>query len=77
MSYIEENIKTRAVLVGVVTDNSAVIEEEKSLDELARLLDTAGGETFATVIQNKSSLDPRTLIGSGKVAEIASLCENN
>ena len=77
MSYIEENIKTRAVLVGVVTDNSALIEEEKSIDELARLLDTAGGETFATVIQNKSSLDPRTLIGSGKVEEIASLCENN
>ena len=77
MSYIEENMKTRAILVGVVTDNSALVEEEKSIDELSRLLDTAGGETFATVIQNKSSFDPRTLIGSGKVTEIASLCENN
>lgn len=77
MNFTEENIKTRAILVGVVTDNSALAEEEISIKELERLLDTAGGETFATVIQNKSSLDPRTLIGSGKVAEIATLCENN
>ena len=77
MNFTEENIKTRAILVGVVTDNSALAEEEISIKELERLLDTAGGETFATVIQNKSSLDPRTLIGSGKVAEIAALCENN
>lgn len=77
MNFTEENIKTRAILVGVVTDNSALAEEEISIKELERLLDTAGGETFATVIQNKSSLDPRTLIGSGKVAEIAALCEGN
>ena len=52
-------------------------EAEISMKELERLLDTAGGEVFATVIQNKSTPDPRTLIGKGKVAEIAELCENN
>ena len=77
MNFTEENIKTRAILVGVITDNSDMAEEEVSIKELERLLDTAGGEVFATVIQNKSSLDPRTLIGSGKVAEIADLCEKN
>ena len=67
---------TKSVLVGICTDDVDDIELEKSLDELERLLDTAGGECFAKVIQNKDKPDPRTLIGSGKVREIAALCGN-
>ena len=60
----------QAILVGVVTREddrtaSSADEVEISLDELARLLDTAGGEVFARVVQNKATPDPRTLIGSG------------
>ncbi len=73
----ENDIKTKAVLVGIVTDRSDAEEVEKSVYELGQLLDTAGGETFAVVIQNKSTPDPRTLIGKGKVQEIGELCENN
>ncbi len=73
----KRKIKAKAVLVGIVTDKAFAEETEKSLIELSLLLDTAGGETFATVVQNKSTLDPRTLIGSGKVQEIRELCENN
>ena len=65
---------TKAVLVGICTDDQNGEELEKSLAELERLLDTAGGECFAKVIQNKDKPDPRTVIGSGKVAEIAALC---
>ena len=72
-----ENTITKAILVGIVTDGTTQEEEEKSILELARLLDTAGGEVFATVLQNKSAPDPRTLIGSGKVREIGELCQNN
>ncbi|MBR5044483.1 MAG: GTPase HflX [Clostridia bacterium] len=50
---------------------------ERSLDELGRLLDTAGSRVFARVTQIKESPDPRTLIGAGKVKEIKTLCENN
>ena len=67
----------QAILVGVVTQNDTADEIEVSLDELARLLDTAGGEVFARVVQNKSTPDPRTLIGSGKVQELAELCRNH
>ena len=70
-------IQCRAVLVGIECDGNGREEIEKSLDELERLLDTAGGETFARVIQSKSTPDPRTLIGSGKVKEICELCKNN
>lgn len=74
----EENTSPiAAILVGVVTKDDDADEIEVSLDELARLLDTAGGEVFARVVQNKSTPDPRTLIGSGKVQELAELCRNN
>ncbi|HBJ18431.1 MAG TPA: GTPase HflX, partial [Clostridiales bacterium] len=63
-----------AVLVGMAERSSDLPAVESSLDELARLLDTAGGHVYARVIQVKSTFDPRTCIGSGKVAEIAALC---
>ncbi len=77
MESTEKKIKSSAILVGIVTDKDDAEEIEKSTAELGRLLDTAGGEVFATVIQNKSTPDPRTLIGSGKVAEIAEICKEN
>ena len=67
----------RALLVGVCTNQREADELEKSLCELERLLDTAGGVCFAKVIQNMDKLNPRTLIGSGKVEEIAALCADN
>ena len=73
----EDTAPTLAVLVGVVTREDDAEEVEVSLNELARLLDTAGGEVFARLVQNKSTPDPRTLIGSGKVQELAELCRGN
>ncbi len=70
-------IKSRAILVGIAARGADVPECERSLDELERLLDTAGGKSFARVLQVKESFDPRTCIGSGKVKEISELCRNN
>ena len=67
----------RAILVGVSTREESPEEVEKGLDELTRLLDTAGGTVFARVTQNKDTFDPRTIIGSGKVKEISNLCDGN
>ena len=77
MTRDENTAPIQAILVGVVTKDDDANEVEISLDELARLLDTAGGEVFARVVQNKSTPDPRTLIGSGKVQELAELCRNH
>ena len=65
----------RAILAGL---NSPCLSREEnateeSLDELAALLDTAGGICLVTVLQNKSTPDPRTFIGEGKAAEIKEL----
>lgn len=65
---------TQAILVGLCLPGGDPEETEKSLDELERLLETAGGSCFAKVVQNKDHPDPRTCVGSGKVAEIRNLC---
>ena len=72
----KENVM-KAILVGIITRENSAYEVEKELDELARLLDTAGGEEFARLVQNKETPDPRTLLGSGKIAELAELCKKN
>lgn len=69
-----DKIKNFAITVGIAESGADVEECERSLDELARLLDTAGGEVCARIIQVKESLDPRTCIGSGKVKEISEIC---
>ena len=63
-----------AVLVSIAERTSDLNECERSLDELERLLSTAGGSAFCRVIQVKDSFDPRTCIGSGKVKEIKEIC---
>ena len=72
-----ERINDRAVLVGIVSRGETEEELHKSLDELERLLETAGGESIARLVQNKDTPDPRTLIGSGKACELAYICECN
>ncbi len=72
-----EILEGRAILVTAVKSTSDLPEAQRSLDELCRLLDTAGGEEFARVIQVKESFDPRTCIGSGKVKEIRELASAN
>lgn len=72
-----EIVKSSAILVSIAERSSDVPECERSLDELERLLDTAGGSVFARVLQVKDSFDPRTCIGSGKVMEISELCKDN
>ncbi len=75
---IENNIKRgRAALVGMAGREESAEEVAISLEELERLADTAGADTVVKLIQNKETPDPRTMIGSGKVAELAFLCEAN
>lgn len=74
---MSDEIKGRAILVTIAERAADTDECYRSLDELERLLDTAGGECFAKIVQVKDSFDPRTCIGKGKVKEISDLCHNN
>ncbi|MBW4640079.1 MAG: GTPase HflX [Gloeocapsa sp. UFS-A4-WI-NPMV-4B04] len=63
--------RDRVLLVGVMTDNATPYEFQDRLEELARLVETAGGEVVQTVRQKRSRLHPQTVVGEGKVQEIA------
>jgi GTP-binding protein HflX len=63
--------KERVILVAVATsDNDDTVQ---SLDELEELVQTAGAETVAKVIQNRERIHPGTYIGKGKIEEIQGL----
>ena len=71
---VKEN---RAVLVGLSAFSLDREEnaDEESMEELAALLETAGGQCVGVVTQSKDSPDPRTFIGEGKVGEVKQLVE--
>ncbi len=47
-----------------------------SLEELRRLLDTAGGSVAAIVTQMRNAPDSKYGVGSGKIEEISEICTN-
>ncbi len=63
---------TRAVLV---TTDTGEFDAEQSLDELEELSDTAGVEVAARVIQKRPAQDSATVIGSGRLEELANEIE--
>jgi GTP-binding protein HflX len=66
------NAPKRAILVGIdLPDNNWPVEE--ALDELERLATTAGVACIERVIQRLARPHPGTLLGSGKLQEIADL----
>jgi GTP-binding protein HflX len=50
-------------------------EVEEHMEELHRLLDTAGGERVGTLIQRLDRFHPHTFIGKGKVVELRDLVQ--
>ncbi|MBU6514696.1 MAG: GTPase HflX [Acidobacteria bacterium] len=49
-------------------------ELDHQLDELALLVDTAGADVVARVVQRREAPDPATYLGSGKVEELREIC---
>ncbi len=73
MSLIERSFREKIVLVGVALGGASLADTEDHLDELALLVDTAGADEIARIVQRRDSADPATLIGSGKAAELREL----
>ena len=73
--FIERTFRERIVVVGVTVPPGTPEETEASLDELELLVDTAGADVVARVVQRRISPDPATFVGKGKVDEIKAIAE--
>ncbi|WP_292752650.1 GTPase HflX [Nostoc sp. NMS4] len=61
----------RVLIVGLMTSEITPLQFQDNLVELARLVDTAGGDVLQTIQQKRSRIHPQTVVGEGKVQEIA------
>ncbi|HEY9847200.1 MAG TPA: GTPase HflX, partial [Candidatus Caenarcaniphilales bacterium] len=61
----------RVLLVGLKTEKLTDQQFHEGLMELERLVDSAGGEVVGTIQQKRSQPHPQTVVGQGKIEEIA------
>ena len=73
-TLIDRSFRERIVLVGVIFPDTSAEALDRELDELALLVDTAGADVEARVIQRRDRPDPATFLGSGKVQELKEIC---
>ncbi len=73
--FIDRAFRERIVLVGVIRPPLSTVDVEESLDELARLTDTAGADPVHRVMQRRDRIDPATYVGRGKALEIRDVSE--
>jgi GTP-binding protein HflX len=67
----------RAVLVAVTRKGSRDVNQvQEHLDELGRLVDTAGAQVVGRLTQQVASPNPATLLGEGKVEELRELVQS-
>lgn len=60
----------KVVLIGVITPQQSEEQAKEYLEELAFLVETAGGITLKTFTQKAQKPDTRTFVGKGKLEEI-------
>ena len=72
---IDRSFREQIVLVGVQFPQQTDSDVDANLDELARLVDTAGADAVERVVQRRKAPDPATFVGAGKAAEIHQLSE--
>jgi GTP-binding protein HflX len=63
--------RERAAIVGLVAGRARRGEAERSLEELAGLVDAAGGQVVLRVLQERPKPDPATFLGAGKIEMLA------
>lgn len=72
-----EIINESAILISVSTPSVGAEKTKEYLDELAFLVETAGGVPVKRFVQNLQRPDPKYYLGSGKIKEIKVYIEEN
>lgn len=73
-TLIDRTIRERIVLVAVALPGDDDDAVDASLDELALLVDTAGADEIARMIQRRDAPDHTWYVGKGKAEELKELC---
>ncbi|HMA50328.1 MAG TPA: GTPase HflX [Magnetospirillaceae bacterium] len=69
------NAPPRAILVGVQLPAIDAPAHAASLEELGNLVKTLGIEVIGAVSQKREALDSRTVLGKGRIAELAAMAD--
>jgi len=70
-------VAEKVIAAGLVLPDLARSVAEEHLEELSKLIETAGGEVVARSLTKRPAPDPATFIGSGKAEELKSLAEQH
>lgn len=73
-TLIDRTVREKIVLVGVQLPGSTEESVDASLDELELLVDTAGADVVARMVQRRDAPDHTWYIGKGKVDELKTIC---
>ncbi len=73
-TLIDRTVREKIVIVGVTLPGQTGDSTDSSLDELELLVDTAGADVVARLVQKRGAPDHTWFIGKGKVEELKQLC---
>ncbi len=73
-TLIDRTVREKIVLVGVALPGQDEDAVDASLDELELLVDTAGADVVARMVQRREAPDHTWYIGKGKVEELKAVC---
>ncbi|MDJ0769834.1 MAG: GTPase HflX [Ilumatobacter sp.] len=73
-TLIDRTVREKIVLVAVALPGDTEESVDASLDELELLVDTAGADVAARVVQRRDSPDHTWYIGKGKAEELKGIC---
>lgn len=72
-----EIINESAIMISVSTPSVGAVKTKEYLDELAFLIETAGGVPIKSFVQNLQRPDPKYYVGLGKIKEIKLFIDEN
>jgi GTPase len=74
VALIDRTFRERIVLVGTAVSPVTLEDVDANLDELALLVDTAGADALARVVQRMDHPDAALFLGKGKAQELHQVC---
>ena len=72
-----KEVVEKAVLIGIINQNQSAKQVAEYLNELAFLTKTAGAEPVKKYTQQLDKANPKTFVGTGKLAEIEEFVKEN